>query len=797
MDVRQPQHIALQSFDLFNRIEQIHRQPTASVKNLRAKYILLRKVLEQACYELTTDVTATFSNLFSRLDFVCKENKMTPSDRYAIQTMRRNCNAALDDDFKPDMDEYLYDLRAIVRFVSLGFKEDIPASILPDIPHSNRSYLGSHLSHIPYVRVSVTSWTDTLIYAATDNNEDPFIVINYAKGGYNGDLLYIHDLLSENLQLNLLDVRVDEDNHYIPRLIIVHPDYLLDISSLAACFREYGHHPLNYFISKIKPRANTAPILLGNLAGQFLDDYVNERPSEPVTYAHTLNKFFASSALEFCTCSDLTNFHSNAQAQMMNIRSFINDILPHSIPNFDKKKTLLEASFICEKLGLQGRTDMMQKDFGVLIEQKSGKRDEYYNKHKEDHFIQMMLYQGILQYNFGQETQNMQTFLLYSKYTDGLIIEHFSEKLFRECIHLRNQIVVNEMAFGEGAITAVTEEISTDLLNEKNVHQTLWTKYQEPELSRIIQTLKHTSPIEKAYFERFYTFVSKESILGRTGGSNDPSRGFAGLWHIPLADKLEAGNILIGLKITNKQKSAPGKGYDLITLAIPQQGEDFIPNFRKGDIIIFYSYQDQPNVCKEILMKGNIVDIQPDSIQILLRNGQQNKDIIGGENEKFAIEHDSTDSSSTSSIRGLFSFLSARHDRKELLLGLRSPEIHPERTLNGDYGRFNELVLKEKQADDYFLLVGPPGTGKTSCALRFMVEEALTDPKSTLLLLSYTNRAVDEICSMLVDSGIAERTPFIRLGNELACDPRYVPYLMKNSFGDAPKKNDIQAKITT
>ncbi len=795
MNVRQPQHIALQSFDLFNRIEQIHRQPQAALKNLRAKYILLRKVLEQACYELTSDVTASFSNLFSRLDFVCKEKKMTPSDRYAIQTMRRNCNAALDDDFKPDMEEYLYDLRALVRFVSLGFEEDIPASLLPEIPHSNRSYLGSQLSHIAYVRVCVTSWTDTLIYAATDNNEDPFIVINYAKGGYNGDLLYIHDLLSENLQLNLLDVRVDEENHYIPRLIIVHPDYLLDISSLAACWREYGHHPYNYFINKIKPRANTAPILLGNLAGQFLDDYVNERAAEPVTYKHTLNKFFASSALEFCTCPDLTDFHGLAQTQMMNIRSFIHDILPHSIPNFDKKKTLLEASFICEKLGLQGRTDMMQKDFGILIEQKSGKKDEYNNKHKEDHFIQMMLYQGVLMYNFGQETQDMQTFLLYSKYTDGLIIEHFSERLFRECIHLRNQIVVNEMAFGEGAIEKVTEEISTELLNEKNETKTLWTRYQEPELDRIIQTLKHTTPIERAYFQRFYTFVSKESILGRTGGSNDPSRGFAGLWHIPLVDKLEAGNILIGLKITEKKKSKPGKGYDLITLSIPQQGEDFIPNFRKGDIIIFYSYKDHPTVCKEILMKGNIVEIEPERIEILLRNGQQNKDIIGGEDELFAIEHDSTDSSSTSSIRGLFSFLSACRDRKDLLLGLRSPEIHPERTLNGDYGRFNELVLKEKQADDYFLLVGPPGTGKTSCALRYMVEEALTDPKSSLLLLSYTNRAVDEICGMLVDSGIAEHTPFIRIGNELSCDPRYVPFLMKNSFGETPTMKDIQQKI--
>ena len=49
--------IELQSFDLFNRIERIHHQPTAAPDNLQAKYILLHKVLEQACYELTTGVT--------------------------------------------------------------------------------------------------------------------------------------------------------------------------------------------------------------------------------------------------------------------------------------------------------------------------------------------------------------------------------------------------------------------------------------------------------------------------------------------------------------------------------------------------------------------------------------------------------------------------------------------------------------------------------------------------------------------------------------------------------------------
>lgn len=787
--------IELQSFDLFNRIERIHHQPTAAPDNLQAKYILLNKVLEQACYELTTGVTLSFANLFSRLDYICKEKKMTPSDRYAIQTMRRNCNAAMGDRFQADMQEYLYDLRALVRFVSLGFEEDIPASILPEIPHSNRPYQGTRLSHIPYVRASVTSWNDTQIFAATDSETDPFIIINYAKGGYDGDLLYLKDLLSENLPLNLLDVRMDEENHYIPNLIVIHPDYLIDISSLAACFREYGHHPLNYFMNKIKPRANTAPILMGNLASQFLDDYINEQPQEPVSYPRTIKKFFAASALDFCTCPLPADFHAQAQAQMMNIRSFVHDVLPHNIRNFNKKNTLLEASFICEKLGLQGRVDMMQKDFQVLIEQKAGKRDEYHRRHKEDHFIQMMLYQGVLMYNFGQETANMQTFLLYSKYADGLLIEHFAENLFRESIKLRNYIVHNEMRLGDGAIGEIVDSLSTDLLNELQIGGKLWNDYQEPQLQTAINTLKRCTPLERAYFNRFFTFVSKEQILSKTGGSNDASHGFAGNWHIPLHEKLEAGNILTGLTIQEKQSSGPGKGYDLIELHIPTQDEDFLPNFRTGDMVILYAYKEEPDMRKQILMKGNILELQPDRMTLVLRNGQQNKDIIGGKEEVFAVEHDFSDTSANNGFRGLYAFLSAQADRKELLLGVRPPAQLEDVKLNGDYGRFNELILKEKQAKDYFLLVGPPGTGKTSCALRFMVEEALSEPDTSILLLSYTNRAVDEICAMLTDSGIADRTPFIRIGNELSCDKRFVPYLLKYSLDDCPKLTDIQQKM--
>ena len=62
-------HIELQASDLFQRIEQIHRSPQPALENLRAKYVLFYKVLEQASYELTATATLTFANLFSRLDY--------------------------------------------------------------------------------------------------------------------------------------------------------------------------------------------------------------------------------------------------------------------------------------------------------------------------------------------------------------------------------------------------------------------------------------------------------------------------------------------------------------------------------------------------------------------------------------------------------------------------------------------------------------------------------------------------------------------------------------------------------
>ena len=223
-----------------------------------------------------------------------------------------------------------------------------------------------------------------------------------------------------------------------------------------------------------------------------------------------------------------------------------------------------------------------------------------------------------------------------------------------------------------------------------------------------------------------------------------------------------------------------------------------------------YKLKEEPDVRKAILYKGVLQEIHSDEIVVHLTDGQQNADIFET-NLPYAIEHGTSDASTGGSIRNLHQFICAPKDKRDLLLGQRVPERDTSQELTRHYDDvLDDIILRAKQAQDYFLLVGPPGTGKTSRALKFMVEEALNDgtglptaesiatarggyqqPASSILLMSYTNRAVDEICEMLVDSGI----PFLRLGSEYSCDERFRPYLIEKAISDCPKLEAIKQYI--
>lgn len=111
--------------------------------------------------------------------------------------------------------------------------------------------------------------TDYLYVLPVDSVADEPLRVRYNVPQINDEFAETCGLLWRHAQINLLDVAVDEAGVLTPSFIILEPDYLLDISSLAECFREYGHHPANYMLARLQMPDNTRPLLLGNIANLF------------------------------------------------------------------------------------------------------------------------------------------------------------------------------------------------------------------------------------------------------------------------------------------------------------------------------------------------------------------------------------------------------------------------------------------------------------------------------------------------------------------------------------------------
>ena len=804
---RNKKGLSTMAHELFTRIADILTAPS------EAQARIMHETLVIACYEGLKETKHGFGNLSSQVEALCRLHHIAPKDVVAIHKMRRHSNSAAP--ILPD--DIAYDCRALTLFVSAVFQEAIPDTLVGKLPTHGRITENIQIANYRYIRCIVREWDEQTIQVAVINQDssEELLTVDYMNTAEYVDFSYLRSLLREGMQLNLLDCTVTRKK-VIPRLIVVEPDYLVDISSIANCFESYGHHPLLFTVKRMGERPNNKHIVLGNFAGSALDDIINH-PTD-YTIKDTFRSNFREKALDFATCPDFNavEFKQAAEQQVANIQEIVNELFQ----SFEREKAILEPSFVCERLGLQGRIDLMTTDLKLLVEQKSGKnifierqyKNPHGSLHVEKHYVQLLLYYGILQYNFQLNPKDAHIELMYSKYPlpNGLLEVEPLQKLIREAMKFRNQAVATEYWMAENGFHRLLPLMTPQVLNVEKQNDAFYQRYLLPQLTEVLAPLHQLSELERAYFTRMMTFVIKEQLVSKVGAQEGVGNSNADLWNMPLAEKKDTGNIYTELTITDKSCSSSFNGYDTITLNVPQQGIDFLPNFRRGDMVYLYAYKknEEPDVRKSILFKGSLQEIHTSSIVVHLNDGQQNPNLIAG--ECFALEHAGSDIGGTSAIRSLYTFITSDVERRQLLLGQRAPRADKSLVLSRSYHPdYDDIILKAKQAQDYFLLIGPPGTGKTSQALQYLVREQLAEkpkvqstksndqsPKvngqNSILLLAYTNRAVDEICNMLSEHEL----DYIRIGNEYSCDPKYSDHLLQEVLDENTTLNSIKSTLS-
>ena len=776
--------------DLFEELLEYHHANW----NCKLKYNRMNSLLDRVSKSLTAEFVAEYTSLYARLYALCRQAKYPY--KQSIEIFRLNARRVQRGEYTPNEHDYLFDLKALCEFISFFYKTPLPIAIRKLLPDEWREFSQDkqQIYAAKRMRVVVSHHDDQFIYAR--NEEDPdetFIQIDYHS--QNDAFQKLTEQIHEGTQLNLLDVKVgssDEIMVYYPRLIVLEPDFLLDISTLSACVESYGSSELNYLLSKFSPSITTHYILLGNAANQFLDDLVNEDEAHPATWLDSIQRNFRDYLLDYSICENIDkDFFQETKKQFQNLQDVVRKKFGDASVDIEKSEALLEPSFFCEAMGLQGRLDLMLCDFSRIIELKSGKADEYRQRPVEKHALQMALYQELLYYSMDKPRDQIRTFLLYSKYPT-LFEQRTVTQQIQTAMALRNAIVYQEQQLRNGRAWEIFSQLTADHFNQGPANR-FWMQWVLPKISAFLDAFHQATPLEAAYFNAFVEFVEREQFLSKMGDEQpDSGRGFAETWNADVLTKQANGNILIDLTIMSFHKD---RGIDKILLKIPEYDEGFLPNFREGDMVILYQRNSETDLATNHLVHRCIISaISTDTLELKLNYKQRNP-IVFPENSFYALEHDHMDSSTNTLYRGLYAFLRAPKERRDLILGLRPPKVDYSRGIKGRYTNkiIDSIVLQAVRAQDYFLLVGPPGTGKTSVALCSMVKEFYADPSRNILLLSYTNRAVDEICEML--ESIAPKPPYLRIGNETNCEAKFRPHLMKNLAESCSDRQSIRALL--
>lgn len=776
-------------------------QQAMTLTDVRATYRELGRILRLVADQQTEFAALHLNSLYAKVDYLAREHHIDAALMHGVHDARVRIRRLLTYSNDELQECRLYDCRSIALFVSVLHQEPIPPALAAQLPPDGRRRAVDSSVVADYFRLYLTRWDDQYLYGRCEELPD----VEEVKVGYffrsqslMGNWSHLRPLLYPDAQLNVVRPRLYNGIYY-PELLILDPDYLVDITQICACIKEYCISPVQHLLSQLSPSEDTVHTMLGSLAGQLLDEEVHSG-SCPKPYNQSYAEFVRANTFKALT-TDIQTLRQEGAAQQQNIRRALCEGLAQQVGRYDARQVMLEPSFFSEMLGLQGRMDMLQLDYKVLLEQKSGKGAFVPGlpasappRQKEEHYVQVLLYQAILNYNFGIPNREIQTLLLYSKFTNGLIGVSPAPQLLYQAIILRNQLAGQARSCCHDGYRQLAT-LHPEHLRLRPVNDKFWSDYTEPQLHSVLDPIHQASPLEQAYFFRFLSFITLEHTLSKIGNQSKENSGFAAKWHDSLEEKYVAGNIYDQLQLLQPCPQHEGQVERLVFRFAPDRASE-MSNFRVGDIVIAYPYPigTEPDARRTMVFRGNITSITVSELTLELRAPQSHCHVFvrhDAEHYVWAVEHDFLESQSRSQYAGMLAFLQAPRERRDLLLFGREPRVNTHRQLRGHYGNFDELSLRVRQAEDFFLIIGPPGTGKTSYGMLNTLQEQLLEPDTNVLVTSFTNRAVDEICSKLVEQQI----PFIRIGNSHSCSPEYKQYLLDEQLGQCSELTQMHRLI--
>jgi len=531
-------------------------------------------------------------------------------------------------------------------------------------------------------------------------------------------------------------------------MIVLEPDFLIDASALAACFATKEGDPLVFIFNHLFRDASSEAALQGTMVNSIFDELVF---SPDANYLELFKHGLAAMPIAFVSLgreAALNIYNRVREEHLPQLNSFV--------ANLGEAEILLEPSYLCPEFGLQGRLDLLSKngDSYSIVELKSGKAHP--TEVWPGHQMQVIAYNMLIRSAYGARRVSNAS-ILYSVNKENSLRHVVNVAILeQDLLMCRNRII--------GILHVLAnepEKLFSWLKNNTTLpsNQIIRSKYE-----RYQSLVAGLSDYEEEWFIAQVQRIVREIWFVKTGDNgsrSESSYGHNALWQLGTAEKKAAYKIITDLVPVEQNKN-------LICFSIPVT--DDIADFREGDIVVLY-VQGTP-ITKQEILRGIIQKLDQGKLEISVRGGLKNNNRFA-EGSLWAIEHDTLETSLYSPLASLVPFLSISAQKRKVIFGLQNPQfISPENQSEDVDG----IIARMHSAKELFIVQGPPGTGKTSALLGRYISEVHKHSAKKLLILSFTNRAVDEICQCLIRKGV----PFIRAGNSATIEDELLSVQIKD-----------------
>ncbi|ACV10642.1 DNA replication factor Dna2 [Halorhabdus utahensis DSM 12940] len=543
-------------------------------------------------------------------------------------------------------------------------------------------------------------------------------------------------------------------------MVVVEPDFIVDVTDV----RSWVQCPRMYYLNKLSGTPLAYPVVKGTIVHEVFGDLLRGRDVEDAVAERVEEVGLELGLLG----RDAETVRQDALDHASAIEGWLQQghLTDGGQTTFGptEGEWRSEQTLISQRYGLKGRADAVRR--GMPVELKTGK-----NTNREPRFqdkIQAAAYALILG-EHGEEPPNTGTLL----YTKNAAVERTEEGgdlspakefsigsgLLEFVLRTRNEIAA--MEHGMDVPTGYEADAKCEYCFEQDTCMAVSGRLDQESKAGQVGT-----PIpedEREYFEANYRAIEAERRAAH--------REYAKLWRQDKEERAEDDRALIDLEPTGQRELDDGS-WELRAKATGATSK-----IREGDVVLANDgdpIEGEAELARVQRLSAEIVVTADEPVEL------RRLDVYPSEL--------STDRMLTAIHDAL---LQQSPDEKAVLFGGQAPAFEDvAETFVENNPAQDRAVRRAVGAEDFALIHGPPGTGKTYTLATLV--DALVERGERVLLSAFTNRAVDNAVEALLEQGVED---VVRMGTEtgvredlkhVRLDPAGNPDARADELTDAP-----------